>query len=141
MTARPPRLDFDALPPAVTDSEVVAILKQISGQLDAIAAGLIAARATPPMRLAVADAQALDGLLPVLAGLYGGELFTVNDLMLRCSAPDGAGLRLALETICDGRKLGRLLKRGTGIPRHGLVVHRIGSDRAGALWKIAPSGE
>jgi hypothetical protein len=82
-------------------------------------------------RLSRADLDRLGGLLPVVAAVFGSEAFLVRELL----QADHAGLALVLAG-CSGRSLGRLLRRGEGVPVGGYVVERLGQEGGAVLWRV-----
>lgn len=82
-------------------------------------------------RLSRPDRERLDTLLPVIGAVVASEGFLVSEL-LRLESP---GLRLVVGA-CSARSLGRLLRRGEGLPIGGYVVERIGQEGGAVLWRV-----
>ena len=83
------------------------------------------------VRLSRSDRAMLEGLLPAIVGAVGSAPFLAREL-LDAPAP---GLRLVL---CDmsARRLGRLFRRGEGVPLGGYVVERLSHEGGAVVWRV-----
>jgi hypothetical protein len=96
------------------------VLEQLRRQT-ALLERLVEARA--PAR--DADADELARLLPAIRAQFGDSVWAVADLVVAGLIPER-----------DGRRIGRLLMRNAGRVVEDLVLHPVGSDRAGRLWVL-----
>ena len=106
----------------VTNDDLLAELRVIRQLLD---------DRGPALRLSRADRDRLGALLPVVAAVVGPDGFLVREL-LQLESP---GLALVLAG-CSSRSLGRLLRRGEGVPVGGYVVERLGQESGAVLWRV-----
>ena len=113
-------------------ADAVELLRDIRDELRALRADL----AGRQRRLAPADRDALERLLPIIASTVAGRVFGVAELAAHARLPSATALREALASIGGSRKVGRLLARAAGADVNGLRVVRVGEDSAGALWSI-----
>jgi hypothetical protein len=84
-----------------------------------------------PSTLRREDRAALERILPALAGSVGSACFLASEAV----ASDHPGVRLVLGSL-TGRRLGRLLRRGEGVPVGGYVVHAQGMESGSILWAV-----
>ena len=102
----------------------------------------VAALEVRPRRLAGEDREAAAILLPIVAVVIGAASFTVSDLMLYATRPEGAAVRAAILQTAGpadhgtGRRIGKLLRRLDGCVVAGFAVERIGRESAGAVWSV-----
>lgn len=153
-SARPARVvpDIAGVGPLASDSELLStLLRQIASDMHVLAALQQDVRRVldlvddgrPARRLAPADRELLERLLPATGGLVGSEPFAVVDVLEEAATPAGAGLRVVLGPLdrWTPKRLGKLLARGAGIAVDGYRVERLGgSDRAGVLWRVVIVG-
>ena len=83
--------------------------------------------------LTAEDRRRLARLLPVVAGEFGSDVFTVKQA--RARACDHAGLRLVLADITSDA-LGKLLSRACGHAIAGFVVRRVGTEGHAGIWRV-----
>ena len=81
--------------------------------------------------LSRADRDALTVILPAIVGHLGSDVFLASELI----HAEAAGVRLVLRTW-TARRLGRLLKRATGIVVDGFIVERRGTEAGAVLWAV-----
>ena len=82
-------------------------------------------------RLCRADRARLSALLPALAGVVGSDVFRAGEVV----GSNHPGLRLVLGDA-TARSLGRLLRRGEGVPVNGHLVQQVGVEAHAALWSV-----
>ena len=96
----------------------------------------------PRRHLAGQDREAAAILLPIVAEVIGAASFTVSDLMLYATRPEGAAVRAAILQTAGpadrgtGRRVGKLLRRLDGADVAGLTVARHGAEASGAVWSV-----
>jgi hypothetical protein len=78
-----------------------------------------------PSSLCRADREALERILPAVAGALGSEYF----LAIEAVASENAAIVLVLAGM-NARRLGKLLRRGDGVPVAGYAVHARGTEAA-----------
>lgn len=83
-------------------------------------------------RLSRVDQARLGAILPVVAATVGSAPFLVRELL----GLESAGLRLVLAGL-SAKALGKLLRRGEGVPVAGLVVEQVGVEAGAMLWKVS----
>jgi hypothetical protein len=84
-----------------------------------------------PSTLRREDRAALERILPAIAGALGSELFLASEAV----TSDNPALVLVLAGM-NARRLGRLLRRGDGVPVAGYVVHARGTEAGAVLWEV-----
>lgn len=84
--------------------------------------------------LSRADRATLSRVLPVLAGVFGSELWTAREVLAHTSDD----LRIVLAGW-SSKALGRLLKRGAGSAVDGLCVVAEGDEAGSTLWCVRRS--
>ena len=84
-----------------------------------------------PSTLRREDRAALERILPALAGALGSGLFLASEAI----ASTNPALVLVLAGL-NGRRLGRLLRRGDGVPVSGYVVHARGRETGAVLSEV-----
>lgn len=97
-------------------------------------------------RGAVDRGQATDRLLVAIVEAWGGELFTVGQLLRHAAALEEPALAAAVFAIVGsdgdpGKRLGRLLAKVQGQPFGGLIVQEHGTEAAGRIWAVRPASE
>lgn len=87
--------------------------------------------------------QASDDQAALVAAAHaalGDRIFSSAELLGRALRPDGPGQRLA--ALLGGRSVrgvGRLLAGAAGkLTGDGMILRRVGADRAGANWCVTP---
>jgi hypothetical protein len=84
-----------------------------------------------PSSLCRADREALERILPAVAGALGSEYF----LAIEAVASENAAIVLVLAGM-NARRLGKLLRRGDGVPVAGHAVHARGTEAGAVLWEV-----
>jgi hypothetical protein len=84
-----------------------------------------------PSTLRREDRAALERILPAIAGALGSEYFLASEAV----TSDNPALVLVLEGM-HARRLGKLLRRGDGVPVTGYVVHARGRETGAVLWEV-----
>jgi hypothetical protein len=84
---------------------------------------------TSPLRRE--DRETLRRILPVSGATFGSELFLASEAV----ASGDAALVLVLAGM-NGRRLGRLLRRGNSVPVAGYVVRASGTEGGAVLWSV-----
>jgi hypothetical protein len=119
----------------MTDPALLAAVRQI------VREELLAILQPTPARIADADCELLEALLPATFHAADNALFNVGELYRHARLPLADELRAALAPVGGARSLGKLLRRAVGVPVGGFVVERVGADRAGALWRVSRVSE
>ena len=84
-----------------------------------------------PSSLCRPDREALQRILPAVAGALGSEYFLASETV----ASANAALVLVLAGM-NARRLGKLLRRGDGVSVAGYVVHARGTESGAVLWEV-----
>lgn len=106
--------------------DVLAELAALRARVDAVER-----RLSPGADLRREDRAALERILPALAGALGSENFLASEAV----TSDNPALVLVLEGM-HARRLGKLLRRGDGVPVAGYVVHARGRETGAVLWEV-----
>ena len=77
------------------------------------------------------DRAALERILPAIAGALGSEYLLASEAI----ASANPALVLVLAGM-NARRLGKLLRRGDGVPVAGYVVHARGTETGAVLWEV-----
>jgi hypothetical protein len=83
---------------------------------------------------------ALRDLFVELAIVAGDRTFTASEVCAHAAVPVNRRLRAAIEANCgevSPRKLGKILAKSEGLDVASLLVHCIGNDAAGILWRVS----
>jgi hypothetical protein len=73
----------------------------------------------------------LERILPAIAGALGSEYFLAREAV----ASANPALVLVLANM-NARRLGKLLRRGNGVPVAGYVVHARAMEGGAVLWEV-----
>ena len=134
MTARPHQVA------PMTEEDVPALLRELIGKVDALAAEVALLRADMARRIPLRrDAEATAALLAAISESVAGRTFSAAELVDHATLTTAGGLRDAIVDAVgslDARRLGKLLKRMQGAPGEGLRVVRVGEDGDGARWEL-----
>jgi glutathione S-transferase len=84
-----------------------------------------------PSTLRREDRAALERILPAIAGALGSEYFLASEAI----ASANPALVLVLAGM-NARRLGKLLRRGDGVPVAGYAVHARGMEAGAVLWEV-----
>lgn len=121
--------------PELTLAAVLAELRVLASEVR----GLREALGARPRRIRGADPDKLAHLLVAIAESWGaGREFAVAELQEFAAAlATRRALCDALAAVgSDPRRVGLFLRRVAGVPANGLILERIGGDRAGAVWIV-----
>jgi hypothetical protein len=125
-------------------ADIVALLKRISEQLDALPARIAASAQRERHALASADRQALAGLVrTVAAGRLASTVFTAGEALAHVNAEATPDVQAALVAVIGAldsatapRRLGKLFGRAEGVVIDGLHIGRSVEVRDGFLWQL-----
>lgn len=123
-------------------ADIVALLRRISAQLEALPAAIAAGLQQDKPALPRADRQALAALLPAIASSsLASMVFTAADAVehVRGIAGVEAALTRAIGALDDraaSRRMGKLLSRAEGVVFDDLHIARRGPSRDGVLWEV-----
>lgn len=115
-------------PVVETNPQLVALLETLIAEVRGLRADLVRDR-RPRRDLSRADRDRLSRLLPAIAGAFGSEPFTVNELLERP----------AVQVVADGlapAALGQLLQRARSVPLHGYVVESDSTELHRRVWRL-----
>lgn len=124
-------------------TDCTAALRELAAEVRALRAEVAALAPAPRRPLAAGDRAWLALLLPAARAAMGDRLWLAAELAavaLRADCGPLAGL-LAATGGADLRKFGKRLARVAGHPAGGLVLVRVGSTGAGAVWQVTQSLE
>lgn len=118
-------------------AEVINLLRRIANDVAAL-------RAERTRHAPAANDAAVLELLGAIHEAVATRAFTTRDLVERAALPRAWRLQVAIASVVGrpsspARVLGKALRRIDGVNFGGLSVKRIGDDRAGALWMVAPT--
>lgn len=126
-----------AIAEGCTLSEDRGLLLAILAEMRALRADLHRAGVIPP------QAANDDHLLMAISEAVGDKLFTASELIEHADKADDhlrAALAASLGEKPAPRSLGKLLARLEAKPSGGLVICRVGDERAGIIWTVRPAG-
>ena len=128
MAARAVRMP--ARPGVAPESSTETLLLQILDRLARIET-LLEQRQAQPSTLSRDDRARLGRLLPAIVGAIGSELFHSAEIVEH----ESPALRV-VATGLSAKRVGRLLRRATGIPVDEWLVERFGIEAGVTLWRI-----
>lgn len=128
--------------PVLPRGDVHTALVALAAEVRALRRAVEALRTQPPLRRGV-DVDALARLLRAVGASWGiNREFATSELTAFAAALD-AGPRRELREALHGqspRSLGLFLRRAADVVADGLVLERVGEDRAGAVWIVRECG-
>ena len=118
------------------------LLREIRDELRGLRADLAGcSTSTSPPALRKEQIEALETIIPVLAGVFGAARFScweAIDIAGQKTA-EGANVRIALSGR-NAQQLGKLLQLGLGRDFDGVRVIRAGQDASGKRWQCVGNG-
>jgi len=124
---------------AVETTEVLALLRQISAQLEALPKAIAVAQHRGAA-LTRTDRQALERLLAAISEAIGNAPFTARSIVDDATSDGALGVALELAVgamPANTRKLGKLLARADGFAVDGFTVRCEAKHKDGLLWRVA----
>lgn len=126
------------------DDEALRLLRELHGDMREVRdeqrrlREIVENSRPPAQRLPAAKRKVLSALLPVIARLFGSEVFKATDVVDAYATAEGEGLRVVLDPFGDWgtKRLGKLFGRGEGEAIDGYIVQCVGDDHTAKLWRV-----